>query len=937
MAVTADLDFRLLGPLEVVDSGTQFALGPRKQRALLALLLIRANTAVSAEWLIEALWDGAPPATASTAVQGYVSHLRKALGPDVIRTEPGGYSLRVDPDAIDARRFEARVSEAGRMAADGRPDTAAALLADALDEWRGPALADFEYESFARDEASRLDELRIQALEDRITADLALRRHGQIVHELRALAREHPLRERLHAALMLALYRAGRQADALDAYRDARNSLDELGLEPSRKLQDLERAILNRDASLDAPSIATPPARTSIPATPFVGREHELEALSALLADPAVRLVTLTGIGGTGKTRLAHELATRIQGHYRGGFVFVPLAGVADPTLLLPAIAQGLGLPEVAGESIEARVVERLVGGETLLILDNLEQLLGGVSDIAALLAAAPIQIVATSRSRLRLSAEHEFAVAPLERTDSLQLFAQRAAALRPDFVPGVEELRTLDEICQQLDDLPLALELAAARLKLLSPELLLKRLDRRLRVLTDGASDLPRRQQTLRATLDWSFALLDGDEQRLLSAIAVFAGGATIDAIEELDAEEDVFERITSLVDKSFVRAQVQPDGGTRIRMLQIVREYALEKLGGRADAEEIETRHATYFVRLAVRAEPELIRTDQAVWFDHLDREHDNIRAALDFLTTKGPIDDAVQLAAALWRFWQTRGHLTEGSAWLDRVIRAAGSMQTTRFAHALNGAACLAESRGDSDAAIAYHGRAAALYEALGEIRGLAWSLNNVALVLTTSGDLANATASLERSLELAGHVDDRWLEASALINLGNIAYFEEDYDRAEAFQERGRVLSDGLGDTWRAALACLNLGWIHVEQRCSEKAEARFREAVSGFQRLHEMRRLPDALEGLAVTAVGDGASASAARLFGAAEGIRETISVPRSVDEEALYAPYLVSARETLGADAYEAELATGRAMDAAAATAFALGARGAVDHRPLPV
>ena len=518
------MDFAILGPLRVGGPAGPIELPAAKQRSLLAaLLLAHREEAVAPARLIDVLWGEEPPATAAKALQVHISRLRRALGPDDrIVTRASGYAIALEPGELDLERFESLVA---RARAAGQPQEASALLGEALALFRGPPLADAPLLGPAAAEAGRLADLRLAVLEERIDADLAAGADAALVGELEALAAEHPYRERLHGQLMRALYRAGRQADALDAFRRVRGSLvEDLGLDPGRELQQLEAAILAHDPSLDVdePAGAPEPPPLPSPLTPLLGREAEVEAAAALLGDPAVRLVTLTGPGGIGKTRMALELASRTAERYGDGARFVPLAAIDAAVRVVPAIAQALGVVDDLAEHLASR--------ELLLVVDNLEQVLDAAPDLAALLATAPrVTLLATSRAPLRIAGERELAVSPLAREPAVELFVTRARALGARVEPGPD----VERICDRLDRLPLAIELAAARSKLLSPAAILDRLERRLDLLSSGPRDAPARQQTLRAAIGWSYDLLDPPVQRLFAELGVFVGGWTLEAAE--------------------------------------------------------------------------------------------------------------------------------------------------------------------------------------------------------------------------------------------------------------------------------------------------------------------------------------------------------------------------------------------------------------------
>ena len=629
-------------------------------------------------------------------------------------------------------------------------------------------------------EAARIEELRLHALEQKIEAELALGRHDDVVPELERLIGEHPLRERLRAQLMLALYRAGRQAEALQAYQDARSTLvEELGIEPGPELQRLERQILNQDPALAAPSAMVAAARLPTPPTPLIGREREIEEVTALLRRPEVRLVTLTGTGGTGKTRLAIQAAAGLLDAFADGVVFVGLAPLQDPDAR-PADRRA-GARGRRNEWRHARRGSRpaaLRNRELLLVFDNFEHLLAAapsVADIAA--GAAGVKLLVTSRAPLRLSAEHVYPVSPLAtpagaedverllQCESVALFETRAQAVRPDFAVTSANAGAVADVCRALDGLPLAIELAASRVGALPPAAMRRRLDHRLKLLVGGAQDAPERQRTLRATIDWSYELLEQAEQRLFVRLAVFAGGCTIEAAQSVCGDDlDAVDGLASLTDKGLTRLEGS-DEEPRFTMLETIREYAAERLELSEEASTLHRRHAEHFLALAEEAEPNLIGVgSHAEWLDRLERDHDNFRAAVDWLEASGDSGGALRLTAALWRFWDLKGHLIEGRRQLERGLRA-DERPTAARAKALSGAADMALTCGDVATGRLRAEEALELHRELQDDWGTAFSLLMFAYAIGQEGDWPRAQQLFGESVQRFRDLGDEHYELRA----------------------------------------------------------------------------------------------------------------------------------------------------------------------------
>ncbi len=603
------------------------------------------------------------------------------------------------------------------------------------------------------------------------------------------------------------------------------------------------------------------PANLPIQPNALVGRETEVATLTGVLTRQDVHLVTVTGPGGTGKTRLALQAAAEALDAFPDGVFLVDLAPVTDPALVIPTIAATLGVHERANEPLRATLVAWLAPRTLLLLLDNLEHLLPAASELAALLTACPtLTILATSREPLRLRAEHEIPVAPLAlpasdvsptelaNVPAVALFVQRAEAANPRFALTAENAASIAAICRKLDGLPLAIELAAARLKLLPPPALLDRLDRRLPLLTGGARDLPARQRTLRDTIAWSYDLLAPEDQSLFQRLGVVGGGWTFAAAEAVGnpaGTTDVFAGLASLVDKSLVRQTAPEAAEPRFAMLETIREFALERLDESADAEQTREFHAAYYVSLAEEAEPYLTGPEQTTWLAQLETEHSNLRAALSWSIERGPAMTALRLAGALWRFWYVRGHVSEGRSWLERVLACVDGALPAARAKALRGAGMLAESQGDYDRATAAHEASLALWREMGNEREIARSLDDLGNVAHDQGAFDRAEALHEQAVALSREVGDQRGLAAALHNLGTVALYRGQYERAATLYGESLALMRAIEDTHSLGTVLSNLGIVATRQGDYTRAAALYEESLA-------LRRLLGDRQGIAAT-------------------------------------------------------------------------------------
>jgi predicted ATPase/DNA-binding SARP family transcriptional activator len=832
------LEFRVLGPLEIVRDGRPIQLGGPQQRKLLAVLLLDAGRVVRTDAVVDGLWGDQTPATAQKIVQKYVSQLRKELnGQSLIQTRAGGYVLEPGAAQIDATRFEQLLGAAGNK----EPEQAARLLEEALSMWRGLPWSDLPDDESAGAERTRLEELRLAAIENLMDAQLALGRHRTQVARLEELVREHPLRERLWAALLLALYRSGRQAEALDAYQRLRGILtDELGIEPSPELQELHGRMLRQDTGLVLADEAEHPSgpATNLPAqiTSFVGRHRELVQVKELLA--GARLVTITGVGGCGKTRLALQAGAQLLNSNPDGVWLVSLEALTDSRLVYQSVASVFGAREQPGTSLTEVVIDLSKTKRMLLILDNCEHMIEACARFAdELLRSAPdLRILATSRERLGISGEVVWQLLPmpipqseglpaeaLSHHEAIELFVDRAKAARPTFELTAENAGSVASISRQLDGIPLALELAATRVGTLAPHEIAARLEDRFLMLAEGSRTAPPRQQTLLAAIDWSYRLLSEPEQLLFDRTSVFAGGFTVEAAEGVCssngiAAADVVNLLSKLVDKSLIVHEVARGAG-RYRLLETLRSYGRAQLRSRAELDAVRERHAVHFFELVKRSEPELRGPNQAVWLDRLEAEHDNLRAALEWACDRGEI--GLRLATGLRRFWDTRGYVSEGLEWLTRALAATPEARDTLRARALAMAGSIAVDLGDSARAETFATESLDISNELGDERSIALSTHVLGWAAQHHGNyelagelLADSLSRYERLLEKeAEHLEglgELWDMGIVIHHLGMVARLRGDYKRARALHERSLALFRREGDGLRIGYSLWMLG-------------------------------------------------------------------------------------------------------------------------------
>lgn len=850
--------FRLLGPMEMSVNGQSAKLPGAAERALMAQLLLAPGRTIPATLLVDRLWsESSLPVDPMNALQIRVSKLRRMLQSlglgELVGREGVGYRAHVDPSQVDVHDFEARL----RLARDRSHATDAAeveVLAAydaALAVWTGEPLSDFATEQWATTEAARLSELKLAAMTERAQAALALGRHVEVIAHIEPVVADDPTLESMAGLLMVALYRSGRQADALDVYTRTRDVLDDaLGLEPSQSLRSLHERVLRQDASLGGASDLAPPAPVVVPVTrsratqaaratnlptvvrALIGRDEQLDALSTLVGD--ARLLSLIGPGGSGKTSLALATVVRTAETFADGAFGARLASVSEPGQVPIAVADALAVPldGAAGDrDVRERVISYLGNKHLLLLVDNCEHVIDAAASlIDDVLGRCPrVTVLVTSREALAVPDEVQVTVSPLETPpdtaapsqvldySSAQLFAERARALRPGRVFGEDDLAAIGRICRALDGIPLALELAAARTSSLSPTDIAGRLDQRFSLLTSGARTAEARQQTLRATVEWSYLLLTGREQRVFDRLSVFQGGWTLTAAEEIVADPgmqpgEVLDTVGRLVERSMV--VVEPGPTTRYRMLETLRQYAAERLAEAGQADDVARRHATWFRDMALAAEMGLRGHGQRNTLTQLRDEQPNLRAALTWLAGPGhDPDGALSMAGALGLFWHLGRHL-EGRELLGRLLAAHPGTPAAR-AIALQAVSLVERPRAclvhPSPLCAETAQESLSLFESLGDPSRAALSQVLLAVQGVTGADpevqrrlLAAAQAQFERDGDAWGTAVIGFVRMETALKTG-------DEDGAVPIGRATAAAFRQLDDPWGLSAILYHLGW------------------------------------------------------------------------------------------------------------------------------
>lgn len=953
------IQIRVLGPLEVKSDGQPIGISGKKQRLLIGMLVAHAGERISCDRLIDGVWGSARTEGALHTLRVHVSNLRKLLDPDpargvthsVIETVQDGYRLRVDEGELDWVVFERRVHEGRRLLNQNDHAAAARLLRDALTMWRGPGFGELAEEEPLRAEAIRLEELRLAVLEDRIEADLHLGRHHELIAELRDLVDLHPFRERLRGLLMVALYRAGRQAEALRTYRALARTLgDELGIVPGPEIRELEGRILLQDPSLDRPRYRQE-VSSNLPAatTSFLGRDDEVAQVRTLIGE--ARLLTLFGPGGVGKTRLALEAAARMTGQFPDGVWLVQLAPLRDPALIGQTIADTLGVDQQPGRPVEATLVDRLQKSASLLILDNCEHLIEAASAVTnELLQGCPnLQVLATSREPLGLTGETRLAVsglpmpagpgAPEDPNDygAVRLFVDRARAAQNRFELNAANAASVAQICRQLDGIPLAIELAAVRSMILSPQQIAAQLDNRFQLLRSGSRTADPRQQTLEATLDWSHELLTDEERKMLRRLSVFRGSFDLNAAAAvcLDSDQGPMEAldvVDQLVAKSLLMS-ISIGEEIRYQALETIRLYARMKLTASGEEADTLIRHRNWYASLADEAGPRLRGTDQLVWLRRLEIDHDNLRAAMDRSFDAGDITTSLRIAGSIAWFWFLHSHLAEGWHRLESLLAQSGAAPERARLRVLISAGQFAWEQSKDERARAWLEEAVRLAREIGSEIHTGWALGYLSLLATLEGRWQDARGLAGEAIELfeaAGRLDGfgfcTWIEAGA-------AYFEA-RDAGIPAERRGESFISRVGGMLDMARQIGDrnfLGHLHWSLAIVAHDRGNFSlsaqhlvGALEAFGELGNKSCTGHTVDQAAWLAFARGRPKRAARLLASTQALRSKLGIPGHLYERRIWEECRQRVADALAANDFDEAWADGARMDFDHAVAYAL-------------
>lgn len=984
------LYIRLLGGFSVSVGGQVVKDGAwrlKKAKALVKMLAFAPGHRLHRERVMDVLWPRLGAVPAANNLHNALHAARRAIGDSgCLRLD--GDLLSLCPEAslrVDVEEFEAAAKEARRVRTVG-------AYREALEVYAGDLLPEDLYEEWAEERRAELRRTHLELLVELACLEEESGNLPEAIAALRKAVGKEPLHEEANAALMRVYARAGWLAEVVKQYRRLEEELRRrLGAEPGSEIRSVYQEVLDGKHS----PARTPPAEVrrhnlSSPLTSFVGREREMEEVRELLA--ATRFLTLTGPGGSGKTRLALEVGRSLVAEFGDGVWMVELAPLSEEALVPKAVAEVLSVREQGNRPFVEALADELRAKEALLVLDNCEHLVRAAARLSeTLLGSCPrLRILATSRVFLGVPGEIHHPVPSLSMPDpgsaaerlagfeSVRLFVDRVSHRLPGFFSLTEEnARAVGEVCRGLDGVPLAIELAAAWAGVLTVAQISERLDDALGLLTLGGRTAEPRQRTLRAAMDWSHELLDAPERKLFAWLSVFAGGFTLEAVEEVgDGIGRILAVLSRLVDKSLVAAEASPgtEGEPRYRMLEPVRQYARERLEARGEADELRERHASYYLALAERAEPELRGPLRMVWLDRLEAEHDNLRAVLGWSLGRGEVEAAVRLGWALQWFWWIRAHLDEGRRWMEEALAKSYALATPVRARTLFLVGFVAQHLGDHRRAIPALQESLELYRETGDSRGTAWSLERLGWSKLSEGEHGRAASFFGESLSLFREMDDEQGSALVLTGLGWVRLEQGDHEQAMRLHEESLALFSRVGDTGGVALVRANLGhaallfgdpaqakmlfeesltlfreveeallltsplhglgWVALEQGDAGKAALLFRENLSLFEETKDKWSLGDGLEGLAGVAGALGEAERSARLWGTADALREAIGVPIWAPDRTIHERHRAAVRSRLHEAEWTAAWSEGWSMMPREAVEYALREEAPASRKP---
>ncbi|HEX9987493.1 MAG TPA: tetratricopeptide repeat protein [Chloroflexia bacterium] len=942
------LSITTLGGLQVSQGGIPVAdLALRKAEALFVYLACT-HRPQPREVLADLFWDERSPTQSLGSLRMALSSLRAHLAPYLTITRATVAFNYDSPYWLDVAELERHLEAARAHSSSGDAQSPEAVqeLEQAVALYRGPFLQGFYlrdasgFEEWMVMEQERLQRIVTAALQDLVSTYLGRGEYSAGIPHASRLLQMDPLDEEMHRQLMRLLAHSGQRAAALEQYQTCQRILStELGIAPDPATTELYESIRlgKLESVTTAPGSASSGAKDrayGLPAqlTPFIGRETEKAAIIKCVSDPGCRLVTLIGPGGIGKSRLAMQVVPDVLHEFEDGVWFVELAPLTVPDLVGPTIAAALGVKEIAGRDLLDTLKDALRDKRLLLVLDNFEQVAGAASIVGELLNAAPrLKVLITSRAPLRLYGEREYIVPPLHLPDpehlpslerlsqyeAVRLFIDRARDVKGDFQVTNENAPSVAEICVRLDGLPLAIELAAARVRLFPPQALLSRLSNRMKVLTGGATNLPARQQTLRGAIEWSYDLLDEGEKQLFRRMSVFQGGRTLQALEavcnvEGDLRLDLLNGVESLVTKSMLQQREGHDGEPRFWMLETIHEYAREKLSESDEEHRFRACHLDYFLALAEETAPQLQGPQQAERMSLLDLEMGNLRVAIQWALERGEEEKVARIAGALWGFMWTRGYLSEGRQWLEAALQSQ-SLRAEVRATALRACGILAHDCGDYERARACFEEALHLRRQLGDKGGMAGALNALGVLFNHRGEYEQAHEYHKQALALFQELGDQARITVALNNLGVVAERQGDYEQAQHYYRQSLDMARNMGDTEGSAWALDNLGNLAYLQGDYIQALHLHKESLAMFRALGDKQGIAVCLEHLA-GALGALAQADiAAWLYGAAETLREATGSVMHAAYRTGYERRVTTARAFSNDGAWEEAWRRGRA------------------------